>query len=218
MPAVTYYLDQAKTNPLKFEWKAGWKNFTITNNNHQVGVINDMNELKQGKSFKLASGQTVSAKLNMVLGVIPELELLLDNKPVPGSPTDPVAIVKQGHIALLAIGALNIFLGVLVMTIKIDFLRDLGVGTVTIVIGALFLALGFWGKQKNSEIAFMIGLALMAADIVLSFIAAAESNGSSPTSGIVVKIIICILLYKAAQAAKKLKAEKSTSSPLVPKA
>lgn len=218
MPAVTYHLDQAKTNPLKFEWKAGWKNFTITHNNHQVGVINDMNELKQGKSFKLPSGQTVSAKLNMVLGVIPELELLLDNKPVPGSPTDPVAIVKQGFIALIIIGIINIALGALVMGARIDVLMDLGVGPATIVIGALFLALAFWGKQKNSEIAFMIGLALMAADIVLTFMAAAESNGSSPTSGIVVKIIICLLLYKSAQAAKKLKAENNTSAPLVPKA
>jgi len=218
MPAVTYYLDQAKTNPLKFEWKAGWKNFTITHNNHQVGVIDDVNELKEGKSFKLTNGQTVSAKLNMVFAVIPELELLLDNKPVPGSPTDPAAIVKQGQIALIVIGAINIILGALAMGARIDILTGLGVGPATIVIGALFLALAFWGKQKNSATAFMIGLALMAADIVLTFMAAADSRGSSPTSGIVVKIIICLLLYKAAQAAKKLKEENPASSPLVPKA
>ncbi|MCC7197388.1 hypothetical protein IT413_04320 [Candidatus Peregrinibacteria bacterium] len=212
MPSATYYLDQAKTNPLKVEWKLGWKNLKITHNNHLVGEIADAKELKEGKSFKLQNGEPVSAKLNMKWGFSPELELLVSGKPVPGSPADPVTQVKNAYVLLLVLAALNIGLGLLAMIGKVSILLGLGVGLGTVITGAVFLALAIWGKQKNSATAFMIAIAVLAADMVMSFMAVSE-GGRVSGSAILVRVIFCLLLANGADAAKKLK---NTTSPLVP--
>lgn len=214
MPKATYYLDQAKTNTLKVEWKIGWNNFTITHNGQQVGEIKTLNELKEGKSFKLGNGENISAKLNMKWGITPELELLINGNPVPGSPADPVTQVKNAHILLLVLAGLNISLGLLAMLNIADVLQDYGVGIGTVIIGAIFLVLAFWGKQKNSATAFTIAIGLLAADMVLSLMATADS-GRAPTSAIIVRLAFCLLLANGASAAKKLK---NASTPLVPKA
>lgn len=211
MPAKTYHLNDEQTDTLTTKWGMFFRNFELTHNGRPLGPALSPAELRRGQQYLLPDGRTVTAQLGRKQGVQEEVELLLDGQPVPGSSTHPHERIKQAWYTLLFLGVLNIGLGVLAQVIDSDMLRQLGVDWVSIVIGILFLSLGWWGYSRRSALALYIAFGLFALVTVLSISAAASTGGSHNTGGLVVRFFFGLSLFRGAQAARALRADPLTS-------
>lgn len=205
MPKKNFYLDEQKSEKMLAEWGLNWKNFTITDaKNNMIGRIENVKELKTGKTFTLDDGRTLSVQLKNKMGISPELEILVNGIPAPGSQTDPRQQVQQSFYILLFLGIFNLAVGLLAELAQIDFLLSLGVGSITMIIGGVYLLLGYFVKYKHSLIALYTAIVLIAVDIVLLVAYAAES-GRTPTTGIMIKILFIVFLAKGIQGVKKIR-------------
>lgn len=203
MPKKKFYLDIAKTEPIELSWGFNWKNFCVAKNNEVIGKFENKQELQQGKVFTLANSNTLSVQLKRTkLG--PELEVLYNGKPVPGSATDPHFQVKTAFILLLVIGILNVLVGCITELGDVQMLKQLGAGLGIIIAGAIYIILAFLVKQKHSLTALYIGIVLLALDIILTIIYGAETN-RIPVYGIVLKIFFIVYLMKAIKAIKTIR-------------
>lgn len=203
MPKKTFYLDTAKTESIEISWGFNWKNFCVAKNKEIIGNFENKQELQKGKLFTLANNNTISAQLKKTkLG--PELEILYNGKPVPGSATDPHFQVKTAFILLLVIGILNIVVGVITELGDVQMLKQLGAGLGIIIVGAIYIILAFLVKQKHSLTALYMGIVLLALDVILIIIYGAETN-RIPVYGIILKICFIVYLMKAIKAIKTIK-------------
>lgn len=154
-------------------------------------------------TFVLPDGRNLSAQLRSSMGQ-QQLELLLDGQPLPGSATDPQEQFKHGRYMLWLVAALNIGLGLLVEFGQIDSLRELGMGYGTVGFGGLFIGLEWWARTKKSALAFYLAIGLLVLDVVATTMLATREGGGSGTGGWFLRFIICMVLYRAAVAARAL--------------
>ncbi|SDX66826.1 hypothetical protein [Hymenobacter psychrophilus] len=203
MPAKIYYLDAARTQALKVSWKMLWRDFTVAYQGQEIGQLSSSKALKEGVMFMLPDGRNLSAQLRSSMGQ-QQLELLLDGQPLPGSATDPQQQFKYGRYMLWLVAALNIGLGLLVEFGQIDSLQELGMGYGTVGFGVLFIGLEWWARTKKSSLAFYLAIGLLVLDVLATTMMAAPREGSTGTSGWFLRFIICMVLYRAAVAAKAL--------------
>src|SRR5579871_4573277 len=137
MPKKTFYLDKDKTESLIVNWGFNWKNLILTLGEQVVGQVPNVKELRKGKTFTLPDNQVLSIRLKRKWVYIQELEILLNNKPIPGSGTDPHMQLKQVYYLLLFIGAFNFGLGLIALVTDIPILKTLGLGIGSIIIGLI---------------------------------------------------------------------------------
>ncbi len=187
-------------------WGFYFKNLTITKDEQPIGQVSNAKELKEGRAFTLPDGKTLSVQLKRT-GLGRELEILINGKPVPGSPTDPLFLIKTSFALLLFIGAFNIIVGVIIGKYDIKVLDEqMNMGAGLVIAGALYVVLAFLVKLKHSLFALYIAIALLALDII--FILSSGIVGTRVhTSGVAVKIIFILQLTRTISAIKKLKKE-----------
>ncbi len=212
MPKKTYYLEADKKNPIQFSWGLNWKNFSIIHKEKEVGKFENVQELKEGKTFVLEDESNLYVQLSKTL-LSQELIIRHNGKILPGTPADPSVKIKNIFILLLIIGGLNILIGVMAEMTRSEMMLSLGAGIGTIIIGGLFLILAFLIKQKHSLVALIVVIALMAIDIVLTIIVASEI-GKIPTYGIILKVLFLIIFINGISAIRKMKADKQLEEPL----
>ena len=86
MPTKTFYLDDARTEPLTAEWGLFYRNFTVRYAGIPLAPTNPEATIAQGRQYHLPNGRVFSAQLKQ--NTYPqELELLIDSQPVPGNST-----------------------------------------------------------------------------------------------------------------------------------
>ena len=94
MPKKTYYLDEARTDPLMVEWGMFYRNFTASYAGNTLTAVDPDAKIAKGRYYPLPDGRTFSAQLKE--NTWPQtLELLIDGQPLPGSGTHPQEQIKQ---------------------------------------------------------------------------------------------------------------------------
>lgn len=198
MPKKTYYLQEAKQDPLQTEWGFAWKNFTIKHNGQVVGVVENQKQLKQVNSFSLSDGRQLQVQLKT--GMNAHLDIQVDGKPLPGSGGDPLTKVKAAAIYTWCIAGLMVILSAILMSIG----GELGeFGIFGILEGLIFVGLGFWIWISKSMASIIVALVLAGIQslVVVGVLAASGGRG---IGGIAIKVLWIVTLVRAISGAKEL--------------
>jgi len=94
---------------LVVSWNKHWKNTIIYFDGQEIATIPKRKELRKGKYFTVNQTSEVHIKLIRILG-FQYLQILLDGKPIPGSPTDPNIVLPKAYQTLFLIGKIHLFL------------------------------------------------------------------------------------------------------------
>ena len=90
--------------------------------------------------------------------------ILRNDKFLRGS--DPATMLLKSSIIIYLTGVLNILLWVIALTFQFEFLQTQGFSIILVVIGFIFLVLGFF-TQRRSLIALIIALIIYSLELVL---------------------------------------------------
>src|SRR5512136_1169573 len=164
MPKREYALERGGDKSLEIFWEGNWKNTTVRLNGNLIGAIPNKAELGTGQIFQLPDGTALRVQL-----VNNELRVLRNDKPLPGSSSDPAAKLAQSFGIIYFIAGLNIVLGFIALIFQVGFLQTLGFGIISVAIGFMFLVLGFF-TQRRSLIALIIALIIYSLDTVLALL------------------------------------------------
>ena len=208
MPSKTFYLDDARTQPLTASWGMFFRNFTVSYAGAALEAINPEAPIVQGRQYRLPDGRIFSAR-HKQNSYPQEMELLIDGQPVPGSGTHPIERVKQAWYLLLFLGILNIALGVVAEFGHIDVLLQLGLGWGSLVEGVAYVALGYFGYYRTSAPAFTIALVLLALDAAFSITSAISTSQSPAMGGLFMRAFFCMVIFRAIKAARQLRQEQA---------
>ena len=165
MPKRKYALERGGDKSLEISWEGHWKNTEVRLNGNLIGAIPNRKELAEGQLFQLPDG--TSLRVQLVRPFLSDgFRVLRNDKPLPGSSSDPVARLAQSFGIIYFIAGLNIVLGFIALIFQVEFLQTLGFGIVSVAIGFMFLVLGFF-TQRRSLIALIIALIIYSLDTVL---------------------------------------------------
>jgi hypothetical protein len=127
-----------------------------------------------------------------------QLEVTHDGRPVTGADNDPTVQVKAAAGVTYFIGGLTCVVSLIAIAAKVDFLLQLGMGTITFGAGVLYLGLGY-GVSKRSRIALGIAVTLFILDSLASFYTWASYNtghGTPPIGAIFFRVALLIPMFK----------------------
>ena len=142
MPKLKYALERGGDKSLEISWKGRWKNTEVRLKGNLIGVIPHQKELRTGQIFQLPDGTSLKVQF-----VKSELRVLRNDKPLPGSISDPVTRLAQAFGIVYFIAGLNIVLGFLALIFQVEFLQTLGFGIISVALGFIFLVLGFFTQR-----------------------------------------------------------------------
>jgi hypothetical protein len=213
MPAKTFYLDESHKEAIVMKWGLLWKNFTVLKDGEVIGQLNGTQALEQGGSFTLPDGRTITVKLNRKYIISQGLDVLLDGHTLPGSHTHPQQQFKQALYALLFLIIVNVLFGVLAYLPGLEILQEIGLGSGSILTGLIYAGLAYWAKSKISAVALYTALGLFVIDFIASIVLT-STTGVNPTAGVFMRILICLLLYSGAQAARVLRGQQLAATSI----
>ena len=203
MPKQSYALEPNGPKRLQISWGAFWKNITITLDGSTIGTIPDQKALRQGSTFPLPDGSTLSVQLLQSLAGA-ELRVLRDGKPLPGSASDPESRLKVAAGVIFFIVGLNILLGLIAVFFQVDFLLQLGLGWFSVIFGLVFLFLGIF-TQRRSQVALIIAIVLFGLDGLLGIVGAVMAGYAPSIPGLFMRILLLIPMIQGVSAIKQLK-------------
>lgn len=200
MPTKTYYLDEKRTESIEIKWGFNWRNLRVIYLGEIMGTIANKTDLTKGQTFKLSGLRDLSIQLKGDLN--PELELLLNGKTVPGSPTDPRFQLNKVFRISIGLAVLNISFGLLSWILDISLFTNFGIGLSSVFFGAIILVLSF-GLRAESKLALSAIVSLLVADIISTFYYFA---GTDVVHGpaITIKVVVFFLLIKGFSAIREL--------------
>jgi hypothetical protein len=198
MPTKTYYIDDARTEAVTATWSLFFRNFRLDYQGRELGQLTPA-ELKAGREFALPDGRRLLVRLQQKFGA-QGLDFQLDGRPLGGTVNDPRTQINAGFAATMLIAGLNGALSVVAMLGQVEFLLALGFGWSTLAEGALYAGLGWLGKHRQMAWAFWVALGLLVLDGVLLL------GSGQGTGGLVVRVFLGIAIYRAAVAARQLRA------------
>lgn len=205
MPKLRLAIDRGGPKRLEVSWKMGWKQFRVSMDGAEVGSAAGKSELREGREFLLPDGSRLHARL------VKQLELLRNGRAVPGSATDPVAILNLSCGIIFFIGGASLLVGLLAEIIR-D--RDFSAvfGWPDALVGAAFVVLGLFVKRR-STVALGIAVTMLAGILLLRVVGslAVFSQGGVPMgiSGIFVGVMFLILICRGFGAIRQLEADEA---------
>lgn len=188
MKSQTYALEPR----LVVSWNKHWKNTIIYFDGQEIATIPKRKELRKGKYFAVNETSELHIKLIRILG-FQYLQILLDGKPIPGSPTDPNIVLPKAYQTLFLIGKIHLllygipYIFLLICLISFGSYLDMIwaysrpdlnsrelINNSWFIIPGIFLfliipffLLGNWIK-KQSKIAVFLGIAAILYNIILT--------------------------------------------------
>src|SRR5439155_14599717 len=111
MQKKSYALEKGGSKRLELSWSGMWKNFTICLDGNQIGSVASKKELTAGREFLLGDGSTLRVQLGKTFLIAPELQVLRDGKPLPGSASDPAQQLGVSYGTIFFVGGISILLG-----------------------------------------------------------------------------------------------------------
>jgi hypothetical protein len=208
MPKQSFALEADGEKRLEISWKGLYKDVTVSLDGNSVGAIPDQKALSKGQEFHLIDGSTIKVQLISKVFTSPELQVLRNGQPIPGSASDPQTKFKTATIMVYFVAGLNIFLGLISFLFNIEFLQQIGIGFGSILFGLVFLVLGFF-TQRKSAIALIIAIVVFALDGILGVFIAASQGYNPGAGGIIARIIFIIPMIQGLGAIKALKNKSS---------
>lgn len=222
MPTRRYALNRGESKRLELISSVRWTPLTIRLDGQEVGSIQTMEQLKNGKTFLLSD----SSKLRVELAKR-QLLVMRNGLPVPGSSSDPLIRLRGSYGCLFTLGGLVTLVGlglmILAITQSADSLSsanetfterygagilDLGIGL--LVFGGVYLLLGFF-VQRRSKVALGIAVGLVGINLALNSLALLLGN-CSVIAGLPLQIGVLITLWRGFDAIRKLQDEQDRVS------
>lgn len=205
MPKQSYALEPGGKNRVDISWKGGFNNVDVVLDGQSIGVIPNQKTLLQGQEFLLEDGSTLKVQLNRSL-MSTELQVTRDGQPLPGSASDPHTRHKNAYLIVYFIAGLNLLLGLLASVFNVALLQDLGIGFGSIILGLIYLVLGFF-VQRQSSLALIMAIVLFITDSLYGVVLSVLQGGSPGIAGLVVRILILVPLFQGVPAIKALKSK-----------
>lgn len=204
MPNLKYALESGGPRRLEISWGAFWRDFTIKLDGNPIGTISGQKELKAGREFTLPDDSILRIQLvQSSTSAVPDLEVLRNGEPLPGSASDPAQKLKLAYGMVFFVAGLNILLGLVAALLQIEFLQSLGVGVGSALFGVILLALGFFVKRRSAA-ALIAAIVLLALDGLLGIVLAV-GQGYTPTAGLVARVLFIIPMIQGVGAIRALK-------------
>jgi hypothetical protein len=203
MPKKQFTLENNGQHQLELTWKSFWKDFTVYLDGAPLGTLKPR-ELRAGQSYSLPDGSELKVKLRQSL-LAAELEVLQNERPLPGSATDPLQRVKQAYTVIFIIGGFNLLLGIAGIFMETELMSLLGAGWGTAVFGIFLLALGWLTKARLSQPALITAIVMYLADSLLGIIAIISAGGTPGAASIIIRIIFIAVMAQGAIALNTIK-------------
>jgi len=198
MPTKTYYLDATRTDAVTASWSLFFRNFRLDYQGQEVSRLTPA-ELKAGREIVLPDGRRLLVRLQQQFGA-QGLDFQLDGRPLGGTINDPLTQVNAGFAALLLVAGLNVALSLIALFSQAGVLVQLGLGWETLAEGLVYAALAVLGKYRLAAWAFYAGLGLLVLNGLLLL------GSSQATSGLLVRILLGIAIYRGAVGVRQLRA------------
>lgn len=203
MPKRQFAIECAGQHQLELTWKSFWKNFTIYLDGAPIGTLSPK-ELRTGETYLLPGGSTLNVRLKQSLFTA-ELQVLQDDRPLPGSATDPIQRAKQAYTIIFVIGGFNLLLGIAGIFVETDLMSLLGAGWGTAVFGIFLLILGFLVKQYHSQPALITAIVMYLADSLLGMAAIISAGGNPSIASIIVRVLFITGMVQGMKALNEIK-------------
>ncbi|MBL1176653.1 hypothetical protein [Pantanalinema sp. GBBB05] len=216
MPKRKFSLQEKGPKRLELSWGFSWKNMVIRLDGAEIGKIANQKDLKAGQEFALKDGSKLSVRLIQIQGLFPDLEVLLNGKPVPNSATDPKRQLANAYGSIYFIAGGNLLIGIigiaLIATGSQNEFFNITTVLVFLLFGALYLLLGFLVWKRFSS-ALWVAIALFVLDTVLSLAdAVGSSNSRFPVGAIIFRTILLLLMIQGFGAIRSLKSARFEQS------
>ncbi|WP_310395463.1 hypothetical protein [Hymenobacter sp.] len=211
MPTKTHYLNDSQTEIVTITWGLFYRKFELLYNGQSLGQVPNLNKEPNGTRYPLPDGRVLTARLIRSQG-LQELELLLDGQPLPGSATHPRERLKQAWYTLLFVGGLNIVLGAAAGWYKLPALERLGLGWESIIVGVIFLVLGWLGYTRRSILALTTALALFVLDSLLTLGGFFIEGRGPGLGGLFIRFFFGVMIFRGIKGAKQLRDEQKAAA------
>jgi hypothetical protein len=205
MPNQSYALEEGGEKRLMLSWKGAFNDLNVELDGRSIGMIPNQKALIEGQTFPLEDGSTLKVQLNRSL-MSTELQVLRDGQPLPGSASDPHTRYKNAYMLIYFIAGLNLVLGILASVLNITLLQDLGIGFASILVGMVYLILGFF-VQRKSSLALILAIILFAADSLFGVVVTVMEGGTPGIAGLLVRVLLLIPMFQGVPAIKALKSK-----------
>jgi hypothetical protein len=213
MPSARYAFVPGDQQRVGVSWEGMWKSVAVTLDDRPLGAFADGKELQRGGRYVLADGSVL--EVSLVQLPFPELRLLRDGVPLPGSPSDPQQLMQGAGRLITAIGVLSVALGLVAAAFDVGFLRGLGFGLVSALAAALFAALGV-PAARGSLPAMAAAVALYVLDTLFSVGQLAQAGGTFPVGVPIARILFLIPMLRGLQGALALRQGVAARRPAPP--
>ena len=167
-------------------------------------------DLISGKTILLPDGTNLKVQLVTKYGY-PELNIYLNDNPLPGSPSDPDQIRGVAQVTVLCIGILYIILGIMAGVWEFELLISNGLGFPSIMLGSIFLILSCFAK-KQPVIPLVLAITLIIVDVVYFRHLVQEAGYAPSMIGIYTRIVVIIVLLRVLHKIYDLKKETIVST------
>ena len=195
MPSRKFAFEKGGPKRVELSWRGSFKDTRVIVDGQELGVIPNRKALKQGASFVLPDGGTLSVGF-----AGSGLVVARDGVPLPGSTDDPASQIAAAGGVLYFIGGFSVLMGIASLFVESEYLDR--VGGVYNLGGVLFIALAWLATAKRSMVALIIGLALWIVNIVLTLVTTLSASGS-PGYAIILQIMFAWIMIRAIPAYKK---------------
>lgn len=205
MPKKQFTIECNGRHELELTWQSFWQNFTIYLDGAPIGSLSPK-ELRRGETYSLPGDSTLNVQLKQSL-FMAELEVLQDERPLPGTATHPSQRIKQAYTIVFVIGAFNLLLGIAGIFVETELMSLLSAGWGTAVFGIFLIILGFLTKQYNSQPALITAIVMYLADSLLGIAAVISAGGSPGIASIIVRLLFIIGMMQGAKAINQINLE-----------
>lgn len=205
MPSRSYALEEGNEKRLEVSWQRGWKKVTLKLDGAELAVIEDKADLKAGKTLALPDGSSLDVRVTRK-----GLELVRGGEPLPGSASSLEQALNPAVVAVFWIGGGNLLLGILGAL----NVFDLSFSLPSIIIGFVFLLLGYYVRRKSAP-ALGVAILLTAGLFVwmLSLLISTVAAGGVPLSfgGLGLTALFLFWMILGFRAIRRFEARRSTT-------
>lgn len=194
MPTKKYILEPGGQQRLVLCWRGSWKRLTVWLDGNEVGTIPDQRALRAGQSFSLEDGSNLHVQLVQNF-LTPELRLLRNGRPLPGSPSDPAERLHIAYGTLFLVAGWHLAIGFLAEIYGSDALASLGIGGSCLAVGMLFLVLGLMVRHRSTR-ALFAAMILYSLEALASVMLAASRGGGISAGGLLVLFFFLAGMYR----------------------
>ena len=215
MAKQSFALEPGGPKRLEITWGGIYRNVAVKLDDRVLGTIPDQKALTKGQDFRLPDGSKLRVQLVSSL-LTAELRVLRNGQPLPGSPSDPAARLRNAYLLIYVVGGFNAVLGVVAALVQVEYLQRMGLGLASVLFGLIFVGLGLLVQQKKSLFALIMAIVLFVMDGLAAVALAASAGASAPLTGIFIRILLLIPMFQGIGAIKTLKARSAAVPPAHP--